>query len=103
MEAAAKAAGVSRETVFRRLREPDFKKRYDTARQEVLTEATAAAQKNVGAALDKMRAIMDDENASPQVQLNAAQYLVNATLRLTDTTDTLRHLRELEEESNAIC
>ena len=102
MEAAAKAAGVSRETVFRRLREPDFKKCYDAARQEVLTEATATAQKHIGAALDQMRAIMDDQNVSPQTQLNAAQYIVSATLRLTDTTDTLRYLRELEEESDAI-
>ena len=44
VRAAAKAVGRSETQVYARLRDPDFKSRYDSARHELLEQSTAALQ-----------------------------------------------------------
>ena len=43
-KAAAAACGIGETQIYARLRDPAFKKRYDTARLEMLDEATARLQ-----------------------------------------------------------
>lgn len=95
VRAAATACGVSETQIYARLRDPEFKQQYDTARREMLEQSTAYVQGIIGEALQKMHEIMTDENAAPQIQLNAAEAIVRNSLKLTEQTDIIRQLAEL--------
>ena len=95
--AAATACGVSQTQIFARLRTPAFKEKYDAARREILEQSAAYIQGMVSEAIRKMRDVMNDENASPQVQLNAAEAITRNSLKLTEQADILTQLAELKK------
>lgn len=95
--AAAKAAGIGTTQLYKRLHEPKFRAKYDAARREMLEQSTAYIQGIVSEAISKMRDIMNDENASQQVQLNAADAILRHNLKLTEQTDILTQLAELKK------
>lgn len=95
VRAAAKVCGVSETQIYARLRDPAFKKQYDDARREMLEQSTAYVQGIVGEALQKMYEIMNDENAAPQIQLNAAEAIVRNSIKLTEQNDIIGQIAEL--------
>ena len=97
VRAASKACGVSETQIYARLRSPAFKKKYDDARRELLQQSTAYIQGIVSEAIQKMRDVMNDPNASQQVQLNAAEAITRNNLKLTEQTDVLAQLAELKK------
>lgn len=97
VRAAAAACGISETQIYARLRNPAFKERYASARRDLLEQCAAYVQGIVGEALEKMREIMNDVNAGPQVRLNAAEAIVRSSLRLTEQADILTELAELKK------
>lgn len=97
VRAASKACGISETQIYARLRTPAFKKRYDDARREMLEQTTAYIQGIVGEAVQKMRSIMNDPDASQQVQLNAAEAVTRNSAKLTEQTDILAQIAELKQ------
>lgn len=95
VRAAAKVCGISETQIYARLRDPAFKKQYDDARREMLEQSTAYVQGIVGEALQKMYEIMNDENAAPQIQLNAAEAIVRNSIKLTEQNDIIGQIAEL--------
>lgn len=96
VRAASKACGISETQIYARLRTPAFKKRYDDARREVLEQSTAYIQGIVSEAIQKMRSVMNDPDASQQVQLNAAEAITRNSLKLTEQADILAQIAELK-------
>lgn len=96
VKAAAAACGVSETAVFDRLKKPEFKKRYAEARYQLLEQSTAFMQGLVGEATAKMRDVMNDPAAAPQVQLNAADAILKNCYKLTEQNDILTRLDALE-------
>ena len=97
VRAASKACGVSETQIYARLRTPSFKERYDNARHELLAQSTTFVQSLVGDAIKKMRDVMNDPDASQQVQLNAAEAITRNSLKLTEQADILAQLAELKK------
>ncbi len=97
VRAASTACGVSETQIYARLRNPEFREKYDNARRELLEQSTAYIQGIVSEAIDKMREVMNDPDAAPQVQLNAAECITRNSLKLTEQTDILRQLAELKK------
>lgn len=97
VRAAAAACEVSETQIYARLRNADFKARYDKARRDLLAQSTAYIQGIVSEAVQKMRDVMNDPNASQQVQLNAAEAITRNSLKLTEQNDILTQLEELKK------
>lgn len=97
VRAAATACCVSETQIYARLRTPAFKERYDNARRELLAQSTTFVQSLVGDAIKKMRDVMNDPDASQQVQLNAAEAITRNSLKLTEQNDILTQLAELKK------
>lgn len=95
--AAAKAASIGTTQLYKRLHEPEFRAKYDAARRDMLQQSTAFIQGIVSEAISKMRDIMNDPNASQQVQLNAAEAITRNSLKLTEQADILGQLAELKK------
>lgn len=88
-----------------RLRDPIFKAKYDEARRQLLERAVGGLQGHLSAAVDKLREVMDNSEASPQTQLNAAESILRSSLKMSERIDILervdaveRALRELENQ-----
>ena len=97
VRAAATACGVSETQIYARLRTPAFKEKYDRERRELLAQSTAYIQGITGEALQKMYQIMNDPDAAPQVQLNAANAIASNSLKMTEQADILAQLAELKK------
>lgn len=97
VRAASTACGVSETQIYARLRNATFKAKYDAARRELLEQSTAYIQGIVSEAIQKMRDVMNDPDASQQVQLNAAEAITRNSLKLTEQADILAQLAELKK------
>lgn len=97
VRAAAAACGVSETQIYSRLRNKEFREKYDRARRDLLDQSTAYIQGLVSEAIKKMYDVMNDENAAPQVQLNAAESIIRTCLKLTEQQDILQQIQELRE------
>ena len=97
VRAASQACGISETQIYARLRNPAFKEKYDRARHDVLSQATAYIQGITGDALRKLHEIMNDPDAAPQTQLNAANAIVSTCLRMTEQADIFRQMEELKK------
>lgn len=94
---AATVCKVSETQIYARLRNAAFKEKYDRARRELLAQSTAYLQGITGEALQKMHEIMNDPDAAPQVQLNAANAIASNSLKMTEQADILAQLEELKK------
>lgn len=97
VRAAAAICKVSEAQIYARLRNAEFKAKYDRARRELLAQSTAYLQGITGEALQKMYSIMNDPDAAPQVQLNAANAIASNSLKMTEQADILAQLEELKK------
>ena len=97
IKAAATACGVSERYIYGRLRDPAFKEKYDAARREMLEQSTAFIQGITSEAIQKMREVMNDPDASQQTQLNAAESILRNSLKFTEQNDILTQLAELKK------
>lgn len=97
IKAASQACGVSEKQIRVRLGQPAFKKKYDTARRELLEQTTAYVQGALTEAIDKLLSIMRDPDASPQVQVNAATALVRTFLKLNENCYILNQIEEIKK------
>ena len=97
IKAASAACGVSETQIRVRLRKPAFKKKYDTARRELLEQTTAYVQGALTEAIDKLLSIMRDPDASPQTQVNAASALVRTFLKLNENCYILNQIEEIKK------
>lgn len=65
---------------------------------ELLERNTAALQGHLAGAIEVMGKICQDADTAPQVRLNAADAIIRNSLKLTETTDILARLCELEKQ-----
>lgn len=98
IRAASSACGISETQIYARLRNPEFRSRYDEARRELLERNTAALQGHLAGAIETMGQICSDTEVNPQTRLNAADAIIRNSLKLTEQTDILCRLSELEKQ-----
>lgn len=97
VKAASAACGVCETQIYKRLRTPAFKEKYDAARLDMLQQCTAYIQGITSDALQKMHAVMNDPDTSQQVQLNAAEAITRNSLKFTEQADILAQIAELKK------
>lgn len=96
IRAAAELCGVSESVIYSRLKDSEFKERYDRERREMLTQSAAALQGHLGTAIEAIGEIVGNKETNPQTRLNAAEAVIRNTLKLTERTDVLDRLDALE-------
>ena len=99
VEAAAKAAGVSEATAYRRLREPDFRRQVTAARDEMVARSVARLSATSTLAADCLRELL--KARSETVRLGAARAVIELGARLREQEDLAERVRALEERLTA--
>ena len=93
----ATATGISESTIFKYLRDPAFKERYEAAKLEQLEQSTATLQANITKAVNAIVAVIESPQSSQQVKLNAADMLLRNSFRFTEQVEVLKRLDKLEK------
>jgi len=97
VKATADATGLSESTIFKYLRDKDFKAKYEAAKLEMLEQSTSALQANIQKAVSAIVGIIEAENTPQQVRLNASDMLLRNSFRFTEQVEILRRLDRLEQ------
>ncbi|MBN2994524.1 hypothetical protein [Ruthenibacterium lactatiformans] len=100
-EAAAKAAGIESRTLRRYLADPDFQAEYQRAVSGMIEDAAAQAKQSLYPALSALRAIIEDGAETATARIQAARTVLEYGLRLTEITDIMKQLDELEKWRDA--
>lgn len=96
-EKAAAAAGITSKTLRGYLAEADFQAEYKRAFSGLVEDATRQAQQAIAPALSTLREIVEDGEENAQARISAARSLLEYSLKLTESTDILNRLDELEQ------
>jgi hypothetical protein len=97
---AARQAGLSESSVYRRRREPDFRREVAAARTELLTLAVGRLADAATAAVATLRALLDAEADS--VRLGAARAILDAGMKGAELVDLAERVATLEERQAAV-
>lgn len=81
---AAKAARVSEETIYARLRDSDFRALYDRSRDDLLRECVHRLADRSVEAVDVLGEIMSDPFTQPAVRVSAARQILEYSGRMAD-------------------
>lgn len=96
--AAAQAAGISPRTLRAYLADPAFHQAYQQAFAGLVEDATRIAQQATAPALSTLRKIVEDNGESAQTRISAARSILEYGMKLTEQTDILTRLDEIERE-----
>lgn len=97
VKAAARECGVSALTIYRRMKDNDFRQKLDAVRDDALHEASARLSGSLADAVKVLTDIMNDEQTAPQTRANAAQMVLSYGLRYAETAEILRRLEQVEQ------
>ena len=93
---AAAAAGISDRTMRSYFEDKEFCQRYREAFAGVVQDATRRAQQLLEPALSTLKTVMEDEEIPAQARITAARSIIDYSMRLTEQSDIMRQLDELE-------
>lgn len=91
---AAKEAGCSERTAYRRWKDQTFKSRVSEIQSEMVTRAAGELASNLTEATKTLRGLLKAK--SETVQLNAAKSIIDLTTKLRETVHLEQRVAELE-------
>ena len=94
---AAEKAGITDRTMRRYFENPEFCQRYREAFAGVIESAARQAQQNLTLAISTLTEIMGNADEQATARIQAARSTLEYALKLTEQTDILKQLRELEK------
>lgn len=77
IRAAALSLKISERTIYDRMSEGEFKALYKSAKADVVRKAVFNINMQIGAAVDTIVSIMNDEEVNPAIRLQAAQTILS--------------------------
>lgn len=95
-EKAATAAGITSKTLRSYLDDPEFRAEYRKAYSELVEDATRKVQQTLDPAVAVLREVMEDGSENGQVRVSAARSVLEYGLKMTEQTDILNRLQDLE-------
>ena len=95
-KAAAAAAGITSKTLRSYLDDPEFQAEYRKAFAELVEDATRKVQQTLDPAVAVLREVMEDSDENGQVRVSAARSVLEYGLKMTEQTDIITRLQELE-------
>ena len=100
VQEAARKAGVSERTTFRRLADLGFRQRVACARAEMVTQALGMMAEGMTAAAGTLRQLLTA--SADTVKLGAARSILELTVRLRESVELEQRLTILEQQSEVV-
>jgi DNA-binding MurR/RpiR family transcriptional regulator len=96
IEAAYKAAGISKATMWRFMQDANFQTRYRAARRQVVETAIAQLQQDCGIAVRVLREVAEDREAPASSRVAAAKTILDQSVAAIELTDIQERLEQVE-------
>jgi len=100
VEAAAQAAGLSKRTVYRRLKDPAFRQRLQDLRAEMVQRTAGTLTAAGGEAVKTLLALLK-EAIPPTVRLGAARAVLEIGMKVRETAELEQRLAAVEAAAEA--
>jgi len=94
---AAEKIGVNQATLFRWLKEEDFRERYFEVRREAVSQAVSRLQQVMTGAVDILYDIGQDKNVAANVRVTAAKAIIDRAIKGVELEDIEVRLTRLEK------
>ena len=101
VEEAARAVGISSNTLLRWTKEPEFDAAYREARRAASCQSIARLQDAAGAAVTTVLKIMLDSKVSAGTRLRAAEIVLTQTAKAIEIEDIDERVAELERAAGS--
>ena len=95
---ASKTLGISVQSIYNRLRKPEFRQKLRKEREDKFEVANSKLTDSMGKAISTLVEILEDASISAGVRIRASQILLDITLKVTEQTDIIQRLDSLEEQ-----
>jgi translation initiation factor 2 alpha subunit (eIF-2alpha) len=99
-EEAAKAAGISHNTILKWMKEPEFDAAYREAKRTAFGQAVARLQQGSAAAATTLLKVMIEAATPPSVKVRAAEAVLNHASKAIEIEDIEARLAELERAAD---
>ena len=96
---AAEVVGVNPATLYKWMALPEFEEAYRKARHRAMGEAIARLQQASSEAVDTLRDVMGDQEATPASRVTAARAVLELGMRGTEIEVIEVRLKQLEEQA----
>lgn len=93
---AAAVLGISKNAIYRRLKDEAFRNEYNRLQGIVLSTATAGLSDALGDAVGLLRDTVNNPTVNDNTRVSAADSLLRHCVRYVEVTDILRRLEALE-------
>lgn len=93
---ASEATGIAEPTIYLKLRDENFKMKYNEAKRQILENTVTFLQTKLQQATATILNIMNDVEVSAQTRLNAARSVFDYCIKLTEQTEILERVEALE-------
>ena len=94
---ASDEVGLSEQSVYSRLRKPDFREKLQNARNDQFQVISSKIEDANFKALDTLINILDDKEVSAGIKVRAAQTLLDLSLKNREQADIISRIQNLEE------
>ena len=100
-EEAARAVGISANTLLRWIKDPEFDAAYQEARRTAFSQSIALLQDGSGAAVKTVLKIMLDSNVSAGTRLRAAEVVLGQGAKAFEMEDIEARVAQLERAAGS--
>uniref|UniRef100_UPI00402588A2 hypothetical protein n=1 Tax=Agathobacter rectalis TaxID=39491 RepID=UPI00402588A2 len=94
---ASESVGLSEQSVYSRLRKPDFRAQLQNARDNQFQVISSKLEDANFKALNTLVSVLDDSEVSAGIKVRASQTLLDLSLRNREQADILTRIQNLEE------
>lgn len=98
----ASVIGVTRNALYKRLQNDDFRQRYEEAKSAVLTDACDAIAVKLEDAASVLHSVAMNDRASDGIRVSAASALLREGLRYIEVANVLKRLDALEKAQSEV-
>ena len=97
---AAKVVGVGEKTLWRWLKDENFKKEYQASRNQIVIQVFAQVQAGLTEAVNTLREVMKNKKAPASSRVSAAKTMLDIGVKSIDVEDLEKRISEIEERIN---
>ena len=101
VEQAAKQTGLSERTIYRRLADPEFARRLQEVRSEML-QRTSGTLTATGSEAVRTLVTLLNPNVAPNVRLGAARAVLEIAIKIREAADLEHRILDLEAKINSM-
>jgi AcrR family transcriptional regulator len=94
---AAKACGLSETTIYKYLKNPEFRAEYEEIKKQIFDETLDYIKSRAVKASEVLDDLIDNPTVSPRINMETSMYVIDKAFEIDDRRNWQERVKELEE------